>query len=126
VSERQALESLQRRASLNNPGDREALIANPDALEFPPDQIAVGQVFVAERDGSRRIICRTTPLGHGIGRLLVEYCAIFARTGALDNRDVDRDSGKSDDGETSGNVPCVRDHAGQAQGSRGAASDRAR
>jgi len=42
MSERQALESLQRRASLNNPGDREPLIANTDTLEFPPDQIAAG------------------------------------------------------------------------------------
>ena len=52
MSERQALESLQRRASLNNPGDREVLLANPDAIELPPDQIAAGQVFVAERDGA--------------------------------------------------------------------------
>src|SRR5439155_23723203 len=52
MSERQALESLQRRASLNNPGDREALLANPDAIELPPDQIAVGQVFIEESDGA--------------------------------------------------------------------------
>ena len=29
------LESIQRRASLNNPGDRETLLAHPDALELP-------------------------------------------------------------------------------------------
>src|SRR5882672_3565339 len=52
MAERQALEALQRRASLNNPGDRDALLANPDAIELRPDQIAAGQVFVAERDGA--------------------------------------------------------------------------
>ena len=38
--ERAMLESLQRRASLNNPGDRDALIANPDAIAVPIEQIA--------------------------------------------------------------------------------------
>ena len=52
MSERQALEALQRRASLNNPGDRDALLANPDAIELSPDQIAAGHVFIAERDGA--------------------------------------------------------------------------
>jgi GNAT superfamily N-acetyltransferase len=95
-SEREALESLQRRASLNNPGDREALLANPDAIEVPPDQIAAGQVFVAERDGAivgfAAVLPREDPeteldalfvepnlWGHGIGRGLVDYCATFAR-----------------------------------------------
>jgi len=45
------LESLQRRASLANPGDREALLANPDAIVLPISQIEDGCVFVAERDG---------------------------------------------------------------------------
>ena len=49
--EQATLESLQRRASLNNPGDREALLANPDAIAVPIEQIAQGCVFVAERDG---------------------------------------------------------------------------
>ena len=97
MSERQALESLQRRASLNNPGDREALLANPDAIELPPDQIAAGQVFVAERDGEiigfAAVLPREDPemdldglfvephlWGHGIGRLLVEHCVVSART----------------------------------------------
>jgi N-acetylglutamate synthase-like GNAT family acetyltransferase len=96
ISERQALESLQRRASLNNPGDREVLLANPDAIELPPDQIAAGQVFVAERDGAMVGFSAVLPRedqemdldglfvephlwGHGIGRLLVEYCVVFAR-----------------------------------------------
>jgi GNAT superfamily N-acetyltransferase len=46
--EQQILESLQRRASLNNPGDRDALLANPDAIELPLEQIAEGCVFVAD------------------------------------------------------------------------------
>jgi GNAT superfamily N-acetyltransferase len=51
LEEQAALESLQRRASLNNPGDRDALLAHPDAIEVPIDQIADGCVSVAERDG---------------------------------------------------------------------------
>src|SRR5262245_58478718 len=49
--ERTTLESLQWRASLNNPGDRDALLANPDAIALPIEQIANGSVFVAESDG---------------------------------------------------------------------------
>src|SRR5262249_60241926 len=44
------LEALQWRASLSNPGDREALLANPDAIALPIEQIRAGCVFVAERD----------------------------------------------------------------------------
>jgi GNAT superfamily N-acetyltransferase len=51
LDEQAMLESLQRRSSLNNPGDRDALLANPDAIELPIEQIAEGCVFVAERDG---------------------------------------------------------------------------
>jgi GNAT superfamily N-acetyltransferase len=96
MSERQALEALQRRASLNNPGDRDALLANPDAIELPADQIAAGHVFVAERDGTivgfSAVLPRESPemdldglfvephlWRHGIGRLLVEYSIGFAR-----------------------------------------------
>jgi GNAT superfamily N-acetyltransferase len=49
--EQLTLESLQRRASLSNPGDREALLAHPDAIAVPIDQIDQGCVFVAVRDG---------------------------------------------------------------------------
>ncbi len=48
--EREALEALQWRASLRNSRDREALLANPDAITLALEQIAAGQVFVAERD----------------------------------------------------------------------------
>jgi GNAT superfamily N-acetyltransferase len=51
IAEQKALEDLQRRASLSNPGDRDAISAHPDAIELPLDQIAAGLVFVAEQDG---------------------------------------------------------------------------
>ena len=38
------------RESLNNPGDRDAILANPDAIAVPIEQLADGCVFVAERD----------------------------------------------------------------------------
>ena len=96
MSERQALEALQRRASLNNPGDRDALLANPDAIELPPDQIAAGHVFIAQRDsaivGFSAVVPRDGPdmdldalfvephlWRRGIGRLLVEHSIVFAR-----------------------------------------------
>lgn len=52
VAEKQLLEALQSRASLNNPGDREALLKHPDAIEIPPDQLAGGLVVVAECAGA--------------------------------------------------------------------------
>ncbi len=51
VSERSRLEELQRRASLANEGDREALLAHPDAIRLPMAQLEARQVFVAERSG---------------------------------------------------------------------------
>ena len=51
-AERSLLEALQWRASLANPGDRDALLANPDAIALPVEQIADGHVFVAGRDGA--------------------------------------------------------------------------
>src|SRR5215831_8414665 len=94
--EQQILESLQRRASLNNPGDRDALLANPDAIELPMEQIAAGCVFVAELDdvaaGFAAVVPR--PDGgaeldalfvephlwkRGIGRRLVDHVVEVAR-----------------------------------------------
>jgi GNAT superfamily N-acetyltransferase len=49
--ERNALEELQRRASLALPEYRAQLKANPDAIHLPPAQIANRQVLVAELDG---------------------------------------------------------------------------
>ena len=95
-SERAVLEALQWRASLNNPGDREALRAHEDAIVLPPEQIREGGVFVAEVDGSPRgfaaILRRTDGDAEldalfvepdlwrqGIGRALVEHCAQRAK-----------------------------------------------
>src|SRR5215510_14600559 len=96
ASEQKQLEALQRRASLNNPGDRDALLAHPDAIALPMEQIAEGCVFIAERDGFvtgfAAVISR--PDGgaeldalfvephlwrQGIGRRLVEHVADVAR-----------------------------------------------
>ena len=49
--EREVLEELQRRASLALPDYREQLLAHPDAIELPAEQIERGQVIVAELDG---------------------------------------------------------------------------
>ena len=96
TSERSSLERLQWRASLSNPGDRDALLAHPDAVALPVDQITGGHVVVAERQ--RVIVGFATVLPRpdgeaeldalfvepalwkgGIGRLLVEHCAGVAR-----------------------------------------------
>lgn len=96
ASERESLEGLQRRASLNNPNDREALLAHPDAIELPLQQILDGGVFVAERDGKIRGFSAILPREdgnaeldalfvepdcwrQGVGRVLLEQCAIAAR-----------------------------------------------
>jgi GNAT superfamily N-acetyltransferase len=96
AGERADLEALQRRASLNNPGDRDAILAHPDAIELPPEQIVSGAVRVAEQDGVRRgfsVVLRrddgdaeldglfVDPVvwRSGIGRALVEDAARQAR-----------------------------------------------
>jgi GNAT superfamily N-acetyltransferase len=96
ASEREALEALQRRASLSNAGDREALLANPDAIELPVEQIASGQVFVLEARGSVRgfaamlrredgdaeldaLFVEPTDWRRGYGAALVDHCARIAR-----------------------------------------------
>ena len=96
VSQRNALEALQWRASLNNPGDREALLANPDAIKLPLEQIEAGGVFVAEVDGSISGFAAILPREdgnaeldalfvepeaqrQGVGRALVERCCSAAK-----------------------------------------------
>jgi N-acetylglutamate synthase-like GNAT family acetyltransferase len=96
VEERARLEALQWRASLANPGDRDSLLANPDAIVLPVEQIADGHVFVAERDDVIIGFAATLPRPDGnaeldalfvepnlwktgVGRLLVEHCAQEAR-----------------------------------------------
>jgi N-acetylglutamate synthase-like GNAT family acetyltransferase len=94
--EQKALEALQWRASLNNPTDRDALLATPDAIELPLDQISDGGVFVAEREGViagfAAVLLRADGQADldalfveparwrsGVGRSLVEYCRLYAR-----------------------------------------------
>jgi GNAT superfamily N-acetyltransferase len=94
-SEKAALEGLQRRASLANEGDREALLANPDAIDLPIAQIASGDVFLLELSGriAGFAALQARPDGdaeldglfvepdiqrRGVGRSLVEHCAQVA------------------------------------------------
>jgi GNAT superfamily N-acetyltransferase len=95
-SEKEELEGLQLRASLTNPGERDALLANPDAIEVPAEQLAGGRVFVAELNGAMVGFAAVEPRAdgeteldalfvdpelrrHGIGRLLVEHSGQVAR-----------------------------------------------
>jgi len=96
LSERRALEALQLRASLSNPGDRAALLANPDAIDLPLEQINAGQVFVVEAAGAIKgfaamltredgnaeldaIFVEPDTWRRGLGRMLIDYCATTAR-----------------------------------------------
>jgi N-acetylglutamate synthase-like GNAT family acetyltransferase len=96
LAEQKVLEVLQLRASLTNAGDRDALLANPDAIEIPLEQIAGGRVFVSEMDGATvgfsaiepradgeteldALFVEPTIRRRGVGRLLVDYCAEVAR-----------------------------------------------
>jgi GNAT superfamily N-acetyltransferase len=96
VGDQEMLESIQWRASLNNPGDREALLAHPDAIELSLQQLAGGGVFVAEIAGIAKGFAAILPHGdgaaeldalfvepaawrQGIGRALVEHCCSSAR-----------------------------------------------
>ena len=51
IEELAELEDLQRRASLALDEYREALLAHPDAIALPAEQIERGEVLVAEIDG---------------------------------------------------------------------------
>jgi hypothetical protein len=74
--EQTMLESLQRRASLNNPGDRDAIFANPDAITLPIEQITSDCVFVAERDDVVAVIASAA--AHRPAPQAGEICALFA------------------------------------------------
>lgn len=97
ATEQKALEALQWRASLSNPADREALLANPEVIELPLPQIEMGGVFVAELAGivqGYAAICRrddgeleldalfVEPQAwrQGIGLALVEHACSLARS----------------------------------------------
>jgi GNAT superfamily N-acetyltransferase len=67
--EREALEALQRRASLHLPDYRQALLDNPDAIDLPAEQIADGRVLVAETDGVVTGFAVTLPRDDGDAEL---------------------------------------------------------
>ena len=94
-AERSALEELQRRASLMWEEDRAALLANPDAIELPLEQITGGRTVLAESDGQLLgfsvvlprddgdaeldgLFVEPTYWRHGIGRALVEQAERIA------------------------------------------------
>jgi GNAT superfamily N-acetyltransferase len=96
-SEREALEALQLRASLSNASDLDALLANPDAVYLPLEQITAGRVFVAESqaaivgfaallprdDGAIELdglFVEPVMQRRGIGRALVNHCGDFTRS----------------------------------------------
>ena len=105
ASEQKQLEALQWRASLNNPGDRDTLLAHPDAIELPLEQIRAGGVFVAEVAGSvmgfaailsredgdfelDALFVEPDAWRQGIGRELVEHCAAAARAAGAESLHV--------------------------------------
>jgi GNAT superfamily N-acetyltransferase len=95
AAEHEALEDLQRRASLELREYREQLLANPDAIHLPPAQIANGQVIVAELDGSVAgfaavvggeldgLFVEPDLWGRGIGKALADAAAHQARRRGL-------------------------------------------
>jgi len=68
--EREALEELQRRASVALPDYREQLLAHPDAIHLPPAQVTNGQVLVAEVEG--RVAGFAAVVGGELDGLFVE------------------------------------------------------
>jgi len=93
--ERLDLEALQRRASLALPEYREQLEAHPEVIDLPAEQIAEGQVLVAELVG--RIAGFAAVIAgeldglfvepdlwkHGVGSALIEAAAHEARMQGL-------------------------------------------
>lgn len=93
--ERPDLEDLQRRASLALPDVRDSLLASPDSIALPEEQVESGQVIVAEIDGKVAgfaAICGGELDGffvepdhwrRGIGSALVKAAAHIARRRGL-------------------------------------------
>jgi GNAT superfamily N-acetyltransferase len=97
LDERKGLIEMQRRASLIWEEDRIALLAHPDAVDLPADQIAGGHVFLwvengealgfgvvlpredgdAELDG---LFVEPDSWGRGIGRRLTDHALEMARS----------------------------------------------
>jgi GNAT superfamily N-acetyltransferase len=99
AEEREALEDLQRRASLALEEYRAQLEAHPDAIDLPAEQIALGQVHLAEEDGkpvgfAAVIVSQTAAeldglfvephyWGQGIGRALIDHSVHIVRRRGL-------------------------------------------
>jgi GNAT superfamily N-acetyltransferase len=93
--ERDALEELQRRASLANKSDRPHLEAHPDAIDLPAEQLEQNDVFVAEQAGCLAgfavlidgeldgLFVEPQLWGRGIGRALVAEAVQEARRKGL-------------------------------------------
>ncbi len=72
-SEQRLLEDLQRRASLNNAGDREALLAHPDAIALPLEQPTRVVGHTARLARGRLCGPRTRPpVDQGTARISIE------------------------------------------------------
>jgi predicted N-acetyltransferase YhbS len=94
------LQGVFRRASLVNAGDREALLAHPDVLEWSGEAIAEGRVRVATEDGTVVGFATTVPvegglelddlfvepdrMRRGVGRRLVEDVVDRARADGVE------------------------------------------
>lgn len=95
ADDQKPLEALQWRASLEDSDYRDALLANPDAIELPLEQIEAGGVFVAETSGCIKGFAAILPREDGdfeldglfvepdswrsgVGRTLVEHCCVKA------------------------------------------------
>ena len=95
TDEREELEELQRRASLELPDYRQQLLAEPEAIHLPPAQIANGQVIVAEFNGEVAgfaavvggeldgLFVEPDLWGRGIGRALIDAATHEARDRGL-------------------------------------------
>lgn len=94
-AEREALEALQRRASLALQKYRKQLLAHPDAVELPAEQIDRSQVIVAEIGGEivgfaavvdgdlDGLFVEPKLWRRGVGQALVEAAAHEARHNGL-------------------------------------------
>lgn len=97
--EREELEELQRRASLALNEYRAQLVTHPDAIHLPAEQLALGQVHVAEENGKPAgfaaviisekaaeldgLFVEPSLWGRGIGRALVDHSVHLARRKGL-------------------------------------------
>src|SRR3954467_6940702 len=69
ADERAALEGLQLRASIAHPDYREMILAHPEVIVLPDEQIAAGQVMVADDEGTLRGFAVVLPRDDGQAEL---------------------------------------------------------